>query len=52
MKKLFKTITQNWVLKLISLILAVVIWYLIRQQVNYYDPLPIREAIPNAQWTD
>jgi len=51
MKKLVDLVARNWFSKLVSLILAVVIWFLIRQQVNY-DPFIIREPIPNAQWTD
>ncbi len=51
MKKLVDLVARNWFSKLISLILAVVIWFLIRQQVNY-EPFIIREPIPNAQWTD
>ena len=51
MKLLVNLITKNWLSKLISLIIAIVIWFLIRQQVNY-EPFIIREPIPNAQWTD
>ena len=51
MKKLFKVMTKNWFSKLISLILAVVIWFLIRQQV-VQEPFSYRAPIPGAQWTD
>jgi|GEM_PF-6149870 len=53
MKNLFKVITRNWVLKLVSLLLAVLVWYLIKQQVRYSSPIPLRDInLPNAQWTD
>ncbi len=51
MKKFLQRISKNWATKLAALVVAILIWFLIRQQLDY-SSYKLREPVPNAQWTD
>lgn len=51
MKKLINLLINNWVAKLISLIIAVVIWFLIDSQIKY-QPRLYKKTLHQDTWTD
>ena len=51
MKKAIKFLTKNWISKLVSLIIAVVVWFLINEQLGYNSRF-VRDAMQNETWTD
>ncbi len=52
MKKLIHFFTHNGIAKLISLIAAVIIWFLINKQVESRDSRVLRGTMQNESWTD
>lgn len=50
MKLLINLLTRNWFPKLISLLIAIFAWFIIKNQVN--DSPRLRDSLHKDTWTD
>jgi len=52
MKKFIQHLTKNWIAKLICLIVATIVWFLIDKQLGDDQPRLYRDTLHNDTWPD